>query len=97
VDDVSEFLGMNLYIKRNDLPALDEDEFYWTDIHGMKVFSSEDEFLGKVTDFIETGSNDVFVVSKGSDEILVPATREVIKKIDYEKNHIIVELLEGLR
>ena len=94
--EISGFIGNKLYIKRKALPPLKDDEFYWTDLFGMKVITLNNEYLGEVIDFLETGSNDVLVISKESDEILLPAIKEVIKKIDYNNNSILVELFEGL-
>ncbi|MBU1625892.1 ribosome maturation factor RimM [bacterium] len=94
--ETSKLVGKKLYIKRKNFPLIEEGEFYWTDVIGMDVYSTDGECLGRVTDIMETGSNDVFIVSKDSEEFLIPATREVIKKIDYDRNSILVELFEGL-
>jgi 16S rRNA processing protein RimM len=94
--DVSQFIGKKLFVKRKDLPHLQDGEYYWMDILDMKVYTFNDEYLGKVEDIMDTGSNDVFIVRDGSNEILIPVTKEVLKKIDYEQNSIIVELIEGL-
>ena len=94
--DIAGFIGKKIYIKRKELPPLEDSEFYWTDVIGMDVFTTEDQYLGNITDLIETGSNNVFVISDGKNEILIPSTREVIKKIDYVLNKVSVELIEGL-
>jgi 16S rRNA processing protein RimM len=52
--------------------------------------------LGVLEEIIPTGSNDVFVVRKDGREILLPATDEVVLRVDVAKKEMIVRLLEGL-
>lgn len=58
--------------------------------------SPEPGYLGKVTNVIFTGSNDVFEVHGPRGEILIPAIKEVVLDIDHESRRITVRLLEGL-
>src|SRR5574337_746577 len=64
---------------------------------GLAVVTEEGEALGEVTEILETGSNDVYVVSGPSGEILLPALTSVILKVDLEAKRMTVHLLEGLR
>jgi 16S rRNA processing protein RimM len=96
-DDVSQFIGKNLFITREELPPLDDNEFYWRDVFEMEVFTEEKEYLGKISEILTTGANDVLVVTKDQSEILIPATREVIKEIDYTQNKMTIMMLDGLR
>jgi len=61
----------------------------------LSVISDEGEQLGTITEIIETGANDVYVVKNGDDELLLPAISSVILKI--EPPQVIVHLLDGLR
>ena len=91
-----EWIGAELGIDSKDLWPLKKGEYYRFQIEGLKVITEEGECLGKVTEIIPTGSNDVYVVKKGKKEYLLPAIKDVIKLIDLEKKVIIVHLLEGL-
>ena len=63
-----------------------------------KAESDEGEDLGELSDVLQTGANDVYVLSKeGTDDILLPAIRECVKEVDLENGKIIVHLLPGLR
>ena len=64
---------------------------------GLKVITATGEDLGEITDILETGSNDVYVVVGPTGEILVPAIRDVIKEIDVLSGLMTVDLPEGLR
>ena len=52
--------------------------------------------LGKLTDILMTGSNDVYVVRNEEKEILIPAIKQCILKVDLEAGEMLVHLLEGL-
>lgn len=67
-----------------------EDEFYWDDLIGLKVIDVDREDLGKVVGLIETGANDVLVVS-GDRERLIPYIPQVIKKVDTHNQLIEVD------
>lgn len=71
------------------LPALPEGEFYWRDLMGCQVVSTDGYDFGEVTDMMETGSNDVLVVKAnvrdafGKKERLIPFIEEqVILNVD---------------
>ena len=82
--------GYFLAIKRDQLPKLKENEFYWDDLIGLNVIDLDYSDLGKVIDLIETGANDVLVVS-GEKERLIPYIPQVIKKVDIQKKLIEVD------
>ena len=89
-------VGAGLYIERSALPDLEADTYYWFELIGLDVYSPAQEHIGVVTSIIPTGSNDVYVVRKGAEEILIPAIASVIQDIDPEKGTMIVCLPEGL-
>lgn len=81
-------------IKRRELQS---GEYYNDQIIGLSVRNDLDQDLGKVSEIIETGANDVYVVSKpGERDILIPAIPDVIQKIDLEEGEILVHILPGL-
>lgn len=90
--DMEKLVGSELSVKREDLPALDEGEYYWCDIIGLLVFNEKNIYMGRVESIISTGSNDVYVVKNNNDEQLIPAIESVVKKIDLEKKNIIIEM-----
>jgi 16S rRNA processing protein RimM len=96
-----ELIGLELFVAWESLETLEEGTYYWSDIIGLSVFTIENEYLGRVTSVIQTGSNDVYVVNddKGQDpaEVLVPALEWVVREIDLNKKVMRVDLPEGLR
>jgi len=95
-NEAEEIRKQYLEIPYSDLHPLQEGEYYRFQLIGLKVLSTEDRLLGQVSDVIQTGSNDVYEISSGTNVFLIPATDEVVKSIDLIKGQMIVELLEGL-
>ena len=95
-DEAEELVGASILIEKSKLLPLAEDEYYWFEIIGLKVFTDEGTFLGKVERILQTGSNDVYVIRNKDKEYLIPAIAEVVTKIDVIKKTMIIHPLEGL-
>jgi 16S rRNA processing protein RimM len=89
-------IGSIVFLPAEGERKLPEGEYYWKDLIGAAVFSEEGEWLGIIEGIFPTGSNDVYVCTGGSREILIPAIDEVVRKVDVEKRTLVVHLLEGL-
>ena len=89
-------VGAELFVPKNQLPELEPDSYFWFDLIGMAVFTTTDEYLGRLESIIETGSNDVYVVQDGKKEVLIPALESVVIAVDIEAKRMQVELPEGL-
>jgi len=89
--------GFELFIKKSDLPQLEEGTYYWNDIIGLSVYSSDDEYIGSVESIIQTGANDIYVVKdEKNKEILIPAIESVVSDVDIIQKRMKVNLPEGL-
>ena len=87
--------GKKVFIRTEDLPELEEGEFYVADLLGCKVIDTAGAKIGELKDVISTGSNDVYVVTTaGGKELLVPALKQHVKEINPEERRIVVELPE---
>lgn len=101
IDDINlaeQLKGSTIKIDRKDSLPLGRDEYYISDLYGLEVYTEEERYLGKLIDIITTGSNDVYVVKNPENpkELLLPAIKQVIKKVDLENQKMMVHLLEGL-
>ena len=97
IEDAENYRNFYLKIKRDKGEKLEENSYYIIDIIGCKVLSEENEILGRIDDVFSTGSNDVYVVkSEDGRQILLPAIKNVIKKVDIQNKEIVVHLMEGL-
>lgn len=77
------FTGKSIAVPRSTLPALQNNEFYWSDLEGLTVVDDDtDQILGTISYLMETGSNDVMIV-KGEKELAIPyLPGSVVKKVD---------------
>jgi len=96
VEDVAPLLGREILVRREALPELEEDEYYWFEILGMDVETEEGRGIGTVKEIISTAAHDVYVVEGKKREIHLPATEDVIGKIDREKGVMKVIWMKGL-
>ncbi|WP_304984994.1 ribosome maturation factor RimM [Coxiella-like endosymbiont] len=77
-------------VERNTLSPLEENEYYWTDLIGMRIVTTKGVALGTVKSLFETGSNDVLITSNQGDERLIPYLSHVVKSVDIENKIIVV-------
>lgn len=85
-----------LFMHRDDL-ELDDDTYFIQDLIGMQVKNADtDELYGKITDVMQTGANDVYVIRGEKREYLVPAIPEVVISTDIDENIMTIRPLEGL-
>ena len=90
-DAAAALTGTDIGIYRSQLPPVEADEYYWSDLMGMQVITKDEQVLGVVDHLFETGANDVIVV-KGDQEHLVPYIKgQVVKSVDLEARIIRVE------
>jgi 16S rRNA processing protein RimM len=97
-EEVGQFRNQVVYVRTADLPPLADGEIYLHQLIGLQVVQDEDEaLLGMITEVLETGANDVFLVRReNGTDLLVPDIDSVILKIDLEKGQVRVHLLPGL-
>jgi 16S rRNA processing protein RimM len=92
VDDRNQamaFLQTEISIQREQLPILPTDEFYWSDLIGLRVINEEGIDLGSIFELFETGANDVIVVKNQNIERLIPFVwNDIVEHIDLEKREM---------
>jgi len=90
--------GCDVAVAIEDAVALEPGRYYIYEIEGLQVETTDGEALGVVSEVLQTGANDVYVVrSAEGKEILLPAIKQVVKRIDVPNGKMLVELMEGLR
>jgi 16S rRNA processing protein RimM len=84
-------------VAMQDAVPLEDGEFYLFQLVGLEVVTDDGETLGLLQDVIETGANDVYVVSGGErGEVLIPAIPSVVQTVDLEARRVTVVLPAGL-
>lgn len=88
--------GALVFVPAAEAVALAEGQYYWHQIIGLDVQTSDGRHLGRISDILRTGSNDVYVVPSGRQELLIPAIEDVVKEIDLQRRRMIVEPMPGM-
>lgn len=100
IDEVEHWRDGELWVPVTEAAVddLDEDEFYFHQIVGCSVQTTDGKFLGKIKEILSYPANDVWVVESEQmeKEILLPVTKEIIQKVDVAKKTITIEWMEGL-
>lgn len=90
-EQAATLVGLQIFVRRDQLPATDEDEYYWSDLEGLEVHTTKGEVLGRVERLMETGANDVLVI-RGEREHLVPFIQgQYVTRVDLEAGLIEVD------
>jgi 16S rRNA processing protein RimM len=96
IDDVEKYIGALVQIDGSKLPPANEGSFYTFQLKGCRVFTADGEYIGNVTDVIDSGGTDILKVDDSQGETLIPFAEAYLKKIDLAERRIEVELPEGL-
>lgn len=97
INEVEHFKEGILKITADKQAPLDQHEFYFHEILGCIVKTTDGKELGKIEEILAPGANDVWVIkNKGKKDILIPYIEDVVKDVDVENKIVTIELLEGL-
>ncbi len=97
INDVEKYKGCPLLVTRENAVKLKPGEYFICDLIGLEVLEDNGNLLGTLTEVIQTGANDVYVITmKNKKEVLIPNVKDCIIEVSLEKNTMIVHLLEGL-
>lgn len=88
--------GSYIKVDRKSAVKLPKDTYFICDLIDSEVYDEKGQLLGTVKDVLQTGSNDVYVVQSTGKDILIPALKDVVKKVDLTNKKIMVEMPEGL-
>jgi 16S rRNA processing protein RimM len=88
--------GWFIKVPEEETVQLPEGTYYRFELIGMEVVSEDGEKLGTIVDVFETGSNDVYVMKQGRQEIYIPATKEVVKQVDRKAKRMVIHFMDGL-
>jgi len=80
----------------SELRPLDENEYFIHDLIGLAVKTVTGDYIGVLKDVICLSANDVYLIEDGNKEILIPAIRQVITKVDLTRNEMIIDPIDGL-
>jgi len=90
--------GISLYVSRDRLPSLPDDEFYHADLIGLSAFDTGGELLGKVAAVHNHGAGDIIEIStiRHKSALLLPFTKATVPNVDLAAGRLIVDLPEDV-
>ncbi len=93
INKIEKFKSCDLFVKKEEIHELDEDEYYFHELVGCKVFAPE--YIGDVVEVLDYPAQQILVVSK--DRIMIPFVEAFVKEVNIENKVIHAELIEGMR
>lgn len=97
INDIERYKGKSLYVTRENAVKLGRDEYFIADLIDLEVYDEDGNYLGALTNVIETGANDVYEVRfEDGREVLLPAIKQCILDIDMENRKMKVHIMDGL-
>ena len=97
INDIERYKGKSLYVTRENAVKLGRDEYFIADLIDLEVYDEDGNYLGVLTNVIETGANDVYEVRfEDGREVLFPAIKQCILDIDMENRKMKVHIMDGL-
>lgn len=79
--------GVAIWVAKESLPDLSDDEYYWSDLVGLQVVNEAEEYLGDITEMFETGAHDIMRVAPTDDSLdneerLIPWHKQTVLTVD---------------
>lgn len=97
IDQAETLKTKDLFIAQEDLPELEQGQYYYHELMHCTVFNENEENLGEVVDILETGANLVLRVQSKKQNFLLPFVPAFVKNVDKDKHEIYIQEMEGLR
>ena len=97
-DEADALRGISLFARREDLPVLPDDEYYYSDLIGLQVADAGGTVIGQVKSVMNHGADDLLevIVPGASDTALIPFTKAIVPTVDLKSRRIIINPPEGL-
>lgn len=97
INDVEKYRDGILKVTAEQLGELPENEFYLHQIIDISVQDEEGNKLGKVTEVLSPGANDVWVIKQpNGKDLLIPYIEDIVLKVDLENKLVTIHVMEGL-
>lgn len=89
MNDAENYRGKEIFISHSCLQELGEDEFYSDDLIGCEVFVENGNYVGKLVEVQNYGASDILLIKNGTEEIMCPLIKNLIKDVDFDSAKIV--------
>ena len=91
-NDAEKLKGLKLFVTRDSLPKLKDDEFYQSDLLGFQIYNLKRESFGLIVSFNDFGGGLLAEVKNFDKTFYLPMGNKFLEKINYEKKEVILNL-----
>jgi 16S rRNA processing protein RimM len=97
-EQADDLKGTKLFVPRDRLPSLQEDEFYYSDLIGMIVYDTGGNEIGKVQAVLNHGAGDLLEIHGANLKVsvIIPFTKEAVPTVDIVSRRIVTDPPDGL-
>ncbi|MFO7986057.1 MAG: ribosome maturation factor RimM [Desulfatiglandaceae bacterium] len=95
IDQAEALRGAEIWIDPDSL-FREADEYFWYELLGLEVYLDSGEYVGVISRIIQTGSHDIYEATDDDREVFIPATHEVVQKIDLGNKKMTISPIPGL-
>jgi len=95
-DEAETLRNELLQVPEAEAIPLQEDEYFLFQLEGLEVYTEEGQLLGRLSEVLETGANNVFVIAGPRGQLLVPDIPDVVREVDIDGGRMVIRPLPGL-
>lgn len=97
INQIEKFRQAELFVTRENAVPLEEGEYFICDLIGLSVVDENGTKIGRITDVLKTGANDVYEVTNDENKTyLFPVIKECVLNVDLEVKVVTVHVMKGL-
>jgi len=97
IESIEKYSGKGIFVTRENAVKLKKDEYFVADLIDIDVMNENDEIIGKISDVIQTGANDVYDIKMiDGKSLLLPAIKECVLNVDIDNRLMKIHILDGL-
>lgn len=96
-ESADQLLKRKVMVFEDQLSDLEDDEFYFYQLKGMSVYTTEGKNIGVVKGVMDNGAQDILIVVNDEKELLIPFVKRYISKTSVKKARIVVKNISDLR
>lgn len=96
IDTAKALIGSKLFLPLDNLPELEDDQFYYHEVIGYQVLDEAKGELGAISAIYDMPGNDLLAMIYQGKEILIPINEDIVKQADHKKKILHVSLPDGL-
>lgn len=96
INEIEAYVGCELYVDHSTLDELEDGEFYYSDLIGLKVYDNTSNYLGEVIEIRELPRGILLEVKTEKKNALIPFVDEFVSDVNLDEGVIYINVIEGL-